>query len=181
MCSAARSRLDRTVPSRGPRLTPPRRFDIIRDLVTDGDFSLVRGDWPFRMQRAVGLIPADGLGIGRRIVFLVLLTWLPVAGWALVTARALPGHVNEPLFEHFGVHARCLVAIPLFLVTEATLHGMSHQLVPYFVSSGLVAVEDRQRFRCSWRGSQPCAMPTSRGSSFPRCFPWSPSRRSVSP
>src|SRR5262249_26971925 len=116
--------------------------------MADDDFSLVRGDWPFRVQRALGLIPADGrLGIGRRIVLLVLLTWLPVAGWALVTARALPGHVNEPLLEHFGVHARCLVAIPLFLVTEATLHGMSRQLVPYFVSSGLVAVEDRARFR----------------------------------
>jgi hypothetical protein len=36
--------------------------------VTDtGEFSLVRGDWPFRLQRAVGLIPADGLGVGRRV------------------------------------------------------------------------------------------------------------------
>jgi hypothetical protein len=64
-----------------------------------------------------------------------------------VSARALPGHVSEPLLEHFGVHARCLVAIPLFLVTEAMLHDMSHQVVLYFVSSGLVAVEDRARFR----------------------------------
>jgi hypothetical protein len=63
-----------------------------------------------------------------------------------VSARALPGHVSEPLLEHFGVHARCLVAIPLFLVTG---HAARHvpQVVPYFVSSGLVAVEDRARFR----------------------------------
>jgi hypothetical protein len=112
-----------------------------------GDFSLVRGDLPFRMQRAVGLIPASGMGVARRSLLLILITWVPVVGWALATARALPGRVNEPLLEHFGVHTRCLVAIPLFILAEATLHLVSHRVVPYFVSSGLVAVEDRERFR----------------------------------
>jgi hypothetical protein len=38
-------------------------------------FSLVRGDRFFRIQRAIGLIPADGgLGVGRRAVFLALVT-----------------------------------------------------------------------------------------------------------
>ncbi len=116
---------------------------------TGGDeFSLVRGDWPFRLQRAVGLIPAKGgLGVGRRALLLVLLTWVPVTVWAVVTQRALPGHVNEPLLQHFGVHARCLVAIPLLLLVEATLHGAIRRSVPYFLSSGLVPPEERDRFR----------------------------------
>jgi hypothetical protein len=110
-------------------------------------FSLVRGDRVFRIQRAIGLIPADGgLGVGRRAVFLALVTWLPVAVWAYFTGRALPGRVNEPLLEHFGVHVRCLVAIPLFIVGEATVHVASTQLVPYFLSSGLVPDGERGRF-----------------------------------
>lgn len=110
-------------------------------------FSLVRGDWFFRIQRAVGLIPADGgLGVGRRAVFLALVTWLPVAVWAYLTGRALPGRVNEPLLQHFGVHVRCLVAIPLFILGEATVHAASTQLVPYFLSSGLVPDDERGRF-----------------------------------
>ena len=110
-------------------------------------FSLVRGDWLFRVQRAVGLVPpGGGLGVGRRAVLLALVTWLPVAVWAYLTGRALPGHVNEPLFQHFGVHVRCLVAIPLFIVGEATVHAASTQLVPYFLSSGLVPDDERGRF-----------------------------------
>jgi hypothetical protein len=66
-----------------------------RSVTDPGEFSLVRGDWPFRIQRAVGLIPADGLGVGRRALALVLLTWVPIVLWASLTDRALPGHVLE--------------------------------------------------------------------------------------
>ncbi len=119
-----------------------------------GEFSLVRGDWSFRIQRAVGLIPADGgLGVGRRVLALVLLTWVPIVLWASLTDRVLPGHVVEPLFQHFGVHTRCLVAIPLFIVADATLHAASRQLVPYFLSSGLVPPEAHARFREVVRGA----------------------------
>jgi hypothetical protein len=115
---------------------------------SDGDaFSLIRGDWPFRVQRALGLIPADGgLGVARRVLLLILLTWVPIVVWASLTERALPGHVSEPLFAHFGVHTRCLVGIPLFIVAEATMHAVSRRLIPYFASSGLVTREERPRF-----------------------------------
>src|SRR5262245_24673303 len=120
----------------------------------DDEFSLVRGDWPFRLQRAVGLIPAGGgLAVGRRALLLVLVTWVPIAVWAYLTKRALPGgQVSEPLLQHFGVHTRCLVAIPLFFLAEATLHALSRQFVSYFGSSGLVPAEERDRFRAAVRG-----------------------------
>ncbi len=80
------------------------------------EFSLVRDDLPFRLMRRVGLVPKDGLGILRRALFFSLFAWLPIAIWALLRHRALPGpDVEEPLLAHFGVHVRCLVAIPLLI------------------------------------------------------------------
>ena len=49
----------------------------------DVDFSLVDGDLTVRLQRAIGLIPPRGLGVGRRALLSVLITWVPlvIAAW----------------------------------------------------------------------------------------------------
>src|SRR5262245_13886610 len=82
-------------------------------------FSLVRGDPWFCFQRAVGLIPAAGLGIVRRCLAFSLMTWLPLVIWAILWRRAFPGELAEPLLQHLGIHARCLLAIPLLVAAEA--------------------------------------------------------------
>lgn len=109
-------------------------------------FSLVRHDPWFRLQRAVGLIPAHGLGIVRRCLVFALMTWLPIVIWALYWKRAFPGEVAEPLLQHFGVHVRCLVAIPLLVVAEIAGDLVSRQFVPYFVSSGLIQDDMKSQF-----------------------------------
>ena len=112
----------------------------------DLSFSLVRGDPWFRLQRAIGLIPATGLGIVRRCLVFALVTWLPLAIWAVLWNRAFPGEIDEPLLRHFGITVRCLVAIPLFLLAELVGDFIPQQVITYFVSSGLVADEARPRF-----------------------------------
>ena len=109
--------------------------------------SLVRGDALLRLQRRIGLVPADGLGVGRRAIALALLSWLPLALWALVSGHALPGAAGEPLLQHFGVQVRCLLAIPLFVVAEGVAHAVTSRLLPHFVRSGLVSEASRPRFR----------------------------------
>ena len=123
--------------------SPPTRS---RDEADELALSLVRGDALLRVQRAVGLVPRDGLGVGRRALFFAALSWLPIALWALLAGRAFPGAAAEPLLQHFGVHVRCLVAIPLFILAEGASHGLTTRLVPYFLHSGLVAEGDRARF-----------------------------------
>lgn len=51
------------------------------------EISLVRDDPLFRLQRRLRLIPAEGLGLVRRAVLFALLTWLPIAVWAVVRGR----------------------------------------------------------------------------------------------
>jgi hypothetical protein len=101
--------------------------------------SLVRGDALFRLQRAIGLIPADGLGVVRRAVFFALVTWLPIAVAAVLHGRAIDGALDEPLLAHFGVTVRCLVAIPLLIVAEEGAHRLTRRLLPHFVQAGYVS------------------------------------------
>src|SRR5262245_27247517 len=100
--------------------------------------SLVRGDALLRAQRAIGIVPREGLGVGRRALAFALITWALLAIWALVRGIALPGVVDEPPFQHFGIHVRCLVAIPLLIVAEGVSHGVTTRLLPQFLRAGLV-------------------------------------------
>lgn len=104
----------------------------------DFSLSLVRNDPMFRLQRRLGLIPADGSGVVRRAVFWTLVAWLPIAVWAVLNRRALPGTVDEPLLRHFAVHTRLLIGIPAFHLAEALVHRGMQRFLPYLVQSGLV-------------------------------------------
>ena len=107
---------------------------------------------PLRWQRAVHLAPRDGRGVLRRAVFFAVLSWLPIAVWALVRARFLHATVGEPLLQHYGVHVRCLVAIPLMIVGEATLHATGLRYLPQFIRSGLVDDAMQPSFDAAVRG-----------------------------
>ena len=124
---------------------PPQSEDVTTD--TDFELSLVRGDALLRLQRRIGLVPAGGLGVGRRALVLALFAWLPLAVWAWLSGHALPSGVGEPLLQHFGIQVRCLVAIPLLVLAEGVAHGLTTRLIPHFVRSGLVSEHDRPRFR----------------------------------
>jgi hypothetical protein len=110
------------------------------------EFSLVRGDALFRAQRAVGLIPAHGLGVIRRALLAVLVTWAPLTVAAAIANWQKPGVVAEPLVQHYGVHVRFLVAVPLFIVDEALAHWVLAGIMPYFLRTGLVTGAERERF-----------------------------------
>ena len=101
------------------------------------EFSLVRGDFFFRLQRRLGLIPATGLGLARRALFWSLFSWLPIAVWAALFGPGIAG-AGEPLMAHFAIHARLLLAVPLLILAEAGAHKRSTRLLPAFVESGAV-------------------------------------------
>lgn len=109
--------------------------------------SLVRGDLLFCLQRKIGLIPENGLGIGRRAVFWSFLAWLPIAVWAWQNGYLLPVDGGEPLLAHFGINARLLLAVPLFIVAEGMMHSTLTTLLPRLVSSGVVPPGQLDRLR----------------------------------
>lgn len=109
--------------------------------------SLVRGDLLFRLQRKVGLIPEQGLGIVRRALFWSLIAWLPTAVWAWIKGGFLPAEGSEPLLAHFAINARLLLAIPLFIIAEGMMHGTLAAVLPRLVSSGVVPPSQREQLR----------------------------------
>jgi hypothetical protein len=118
------------------------------------DFSLVRNDALLRAQRAIGLVPREGLGVGRRALILAGITWLPIAVWALWQGRAISGSVDEPLLNHFGIHVRALLAIPLLVLAEGVSHGVTTRLMPQFLRSGLVPDSERAKFLAVLRAAR---------------------------
>jgi len=109
--------------------------------------SLIRGDLLFRLQRKLGLIPEEGLGIVRRALFWSLLAWLPLAIWAWLQGDLLPVAGSEPLLAHFGINARLLLAVPLFIMAEGMMHSTLTALLPRLVSSGIVPPAQLGRLR----------------------------------
>jgi hypothetical protein len=117
------------------------------------EFSLVRGDALFRAQYALGLIPDHGLGIVRRATLAVIVTWVPLVIAAALANRLWPGSVPEPLLQHYGVHVRFLLAVPLFIIDDALAQWVLEEIIPYFVRSGLVTDADRGRFAAIVQGA----------------------------
>ena len=114
--------------------------------MADVEFSPVDNELPLRWFRRLHLVPAEGLGTFRRAVFFALLTWVPIAVWSFLAGRFATTDTGEPLLHHFGVHVRCLLAIPLFILAESSLDKAGRRLLAQFRSSGVVSAGLRDRF-----------------------------------
>ena len=110
------------------------------------DINLVRQGPLFHYQRRFRLIKSDhDLSIGRRIGIAILITWVPIMLFALLQGE-LFNHI-DPLMRHFGVHSRCLIAIPLLIVAEGLAQTFMPMIVGEFVKSGLVRNQQIPEFR----------------------------------
>ena len=81
----------------------------------------------------------------RRIIALVLITWLPLAVLALIEGNAIGG-VAVPFFKHLAVHVRFLISLPLLIMAELIVHHRVMIVVTQFSSRHLIAPEVQSRF-----------------------------------
>jgi len=109
-------------------------------------FSPIDNEAPLRWLRQIGIVPAGELGLWRRAIFLALLGWLPIAVWAVLSGHFVAADIGEPLLRHYGVHVRCLLAIPLLVLAEGFVHRTALQIVPQFQTSGAIPPERKHLF-----------------------------------
>lgn len=89
------------------------------------DFCVVEQEPPLQLARWVRLAPPGGFGAGRRALGIALFCWLPIALWALYTGNLQWGTRGETLLQHYAVHVRCLVFIPLLILAEPLFYKMT--------------------------------------------------------
>lgn len=110
------------------------------------DFSPVEDEPPLRIWRRFHIVPPGQLGVGRRALLISMVCWLPMVTWALVTGHFLSDPDPEPLLAHFGIHVRCLVAIPLLLMAESWLDRDGRLIGRQLRAARIVTKETRAAF-----------------------------------
>ena len=78
-----------------------------------------------KLTKNLKLIPFffDAGSYGPALMFLIAI-------WALLRGRFVEAGAGEALLQHYGVNVRCLVAIPLLILGEASLHKAALRFVP---------------------------------------------------
>jgi hypothetical protein len=117
-------------------------------LVTKGeplDFSLVVGGPLYRLYLRAHLAEASMGLVHRRVLTLILITWVPL--WVL-NAFGAPdtGGASVSLLKDLDAHARLLLALPLLIVAEPIAHQRFTIVVRQFIQRTLIAPEDLRRF-----------------------------------
>jgi hypothetical protein len=102
------------------------------------DDSVVRGGPFYRVQRAIGLIGANQWNLGRRIVVLLAISWLPLL---LITAITNPNALLS-LLKDYRVHSRSLIAIPVLLVGEILMDSRFRTVFAHLRKAALLDASD---------------------------------------
>ena len=150
-----------------PRLADDRHeAGLAGDLpVSDGDprgpvtppvFSLTLGGPLHRLLQRLRVLPQEPHGLARVVPLFIAVTWLPLL--ALAVFAKLTGERLPPEFAAFGVHARLLLAVPLFLYAERALHRRTQRCLERFLEDrwaedGANAVERVTATAARWRDS----------------------------
>ena len=116
------------------------------DLLDDPpDFSIVIGGPLFQLLRRARLEGDHSELVVRRMVFFVVITWLPL--FLLATVLPFAGTAGRLGFlRDIEVHARFLVALPALIVAELIVHSRMLPIVRRFVERRIISLEDLPRF-----------------------------------
>jgi len=104
---------------------------------------LVPGGPSFRLLLRVGLANPEAPRLIHLAGVLVVATWLPLLVLTFVAGTARVGSVEMPFLRDFAVHARLLLALPLFVLSDVISGPRLRATAATFVRAGLV--RDSQR------------------------------------
>jgi hypothetical protein len=110
------------------------------------DFSLILGGPLYQLMRRTRL-SGDALElVTRRVIVLVLITWLPLLVLSMVEGHAWGQSVKLPFLMDVDVQARFLLALPLLILAELIVHQRMRPVVGAFLKRDLVPDEARAKF-----------------------------------
>jgi hypothetical protein len=123
------------------------------------DFCLVSGGPLYQLWGRTRLSDPELRLVHRRALAASTLAWLPLLLLSWFDGRAWGSGVAMTFLQDVEVHARMLVAVPLFMLAEVWAHRELPPIVRRFVLDGLVTPVERPRFDAAidsatrWRNS----------------------------
>ena len=109
------------------------------------DFSLCLGGPLYQLWQRAHLSGGALELLNRRIVALLVLSWLPLLVLSVAEGNAWGGAKLPFLFDP-DIHVRLLLALPLLVVAELIVHQRMRPVVGLFLERGLIPDSARSRF-----------------------------------
>jgi hypothetical protein len=110
------------------------------------DFSLVLGGPFFQLLRRMHL-SGDALELlGRRILAILAVVWLPLLGLSTLKGEAWGGTAAGPFLLDVGANIRFLVTVPLLIGAELFVHRRMRDVVQQFVDRNVIREGALPRF-----------------------------------
>ena len=113
------------------------------------DFSLVGGGLLHRIWRRTGLTGDALEWTHRRVLAMVLITWLPLLLLSIVEGNAWGGSGTVAFLQDIDTQLRLLIAAPLLLLAENRIHRVMPRIVQIFLDRGLIPDAARGRFEAA--------------------------------
>jgi len=110
------------------------------------DFSLVLGGPLFQLWLSTRLTGGHLELLRRRIIVMMLLTWMPLLLLSIVEGHAWRGSVPLPFLLDVEQHLRLLLALPLLIFAELAVHRRIRLVVRQFLSLDLIPDAARPQF-----------------------------------
>ena len=96
--------------------------------------SLIRGGPFYRLQESTRLIAPDEWNVGRRIIFLIAVGWVPLLLMKLLFDR---GHLI-PFLRDYGLNVRMFIAVPALLVAQPVMESIFRKIVNHIYEARLL-------------------------------------------
>ncbi len=128
-------------------MSTPRSVSSDEPILKDpADFSLVLGGPLYQLWRGTRLADDTLQLLHRRVLVAVLLTWVPLVLLSIAEGHAWGTTVKLPLLYDAELHVRFLLALPLLILAELTVHQRMRPLVGQFLDRGLIPDAARPQF-----------------------------------
>jgi hypothetical protein len=121
-----------------PGIDPPKR--------EREEFSLILGGPLFRLWLSTRLSGGHLELLRRRIIAMVLLTWMPLLLLSVIEGHAWNGSLHLPFLFDVEQHLRFLIALPLLIFAELSVHERMRVCVGQFLVLGLIPDAARAQF-----------------------------------
>jgi hypothetical protein len=109
-------------------------------------FALFDGGPIYRLEEKLGLVQDGRKRSGRLVLFLLLITWVPMLPLAAAQGLVIGPTRLESFLMDFAINVRLLVSVPFFLLGEAICRAQLNTVIRQFLDAGLIMDKSRAQF-----------------------------------